>query len=287
MRFAFKTSPQNTTWPQMLAVWQQADDIDVFESGWTFDHFYPILTDTTGPCLEGWTTLTALAQATTRLRVGTLVTGIHYRHPAVLANMAAAVDIISNGRLELGIGAGWNEQESGDYGIALGSIKQRFDRFEEACQVLISLLSKETTDYSGTYYQLSGARNEPKGPQRPHPPICIGGSGEKRTLRITARYAQHWNFVGGTPEEFARKRGVLAAHCTDIGRDPKEITLSAHLWLSPERNYRQVLDNAAGLAAEGLDLGIVYIAPPHDPAVLEPLAEAIRESGLLSDSAGS
>lgn len=100
MRFAFKTSPQNTTWADMLAVWQAADDIDVYESGWTFDHFYPIFTDSSGPCLEGWTTLTALAQATTRLRLGTLVTGIHYRHPAVLANMAAALDIIS--------GAGWS-----------------------------------------------------------------------------------------------------------------------------------------------------------------------------------
>lgn len=132
----------------------------------------------------------------------------------------------------------------------------------------------------GRYYRLKAARNEPKGPQRPHPPICIGGSGEKRTLRITARYAQHWNFAGGPPEEFARKRDVLASHCADIGRDPKEITLSAHLFLGPERNYGQLIDTAAALAAEGLDLGIVYIAPPHDPAVLEPLAEVIAASGL-------
>ena len=145
MRFAFKTSPQNTTWAEMLPIWQTADDIDVFESGWTFDHFYPIFSDSTGPCLEGWITLTALAQATKRLRVGVLVTGIHYRHPAVLANMASALDIVSNGRLELGIGAGWNEEESGAYGIELGTIKERFDRFEEACEVLTGLLGQETT----------------------------------------------------------------------------------------------------------------------------------------------
>ncbi len=280
MRFAFKTSPQNTTWADMLAVWKAADHIDVYESGWTFDHFYPIFSESTGPCLEGWTTLTALAAATSRLRLGVLVTGIHYRHPAVLANMAAALDIISDGRLELGIGAGWNEEESGAYGIELGSIKDRLDRFEEACQVLTSLLSQETTDFDGKYYRLKAARNEPKGPQRPHPPICIGGSGEKRTLRITARYAQHWNFVGGPATEFARKRDVLAAHCADVGRDPREIMLSAHLMLGPDRNYAQVIENAAALAAEGLDLGIVNIAPPHDPRVLEPLAEAIRDSGL-------
>ncbi|MFL0178579.1 MULTISPECIES: LLM class F420-dependent oxidoreductase [unclassified Mycobacterium] len=282
MRFAFKTSPQNTTWADMLAVWRAADDIDVYESGWTFDHFYPIFSDPTGPCLEGWTTLTALAQATARLRVGTLVTGIHYRHPAVLANMAAALDIISGGRLELGIGAGWNEEESGAYGIELGSIRERFDRFEEACQVLISLLSTDTTTFSGTYYQLTDARNEPKGPQRPHPPICIGGNGEKRTLKIAAKYAQHWNFVGGTPAEFARKRDVLAGHCADIGRDPEQITLSAHLRLQPDLDYGRVIEDAAALGSEGLDLAIVYLPTPHDPAVLEPLAEAIRDSSLMA-----
>ena len=282
VRFAFKTSPQNTTWSDMLAIWKTADQIDVFESGWTFDHFYPIFSDSKGPCLEGWITLTALAQATTRLRVGVLVTGIHYRHPAVLANMASALDIVSNGRLELGIGAGWNEEESGAYGIELGSIKERFDRFEEACQVLKGLLSEESTTFDGEFYQLKDARNEPKGPQQPHPPICIGGSGEKRTLRITAQYADHWNFVGGTPEEFARKRDVLAAHCADIGRDPMEIMLSAHVRLGEDRDYDKVIAEAAGLGAEGLDLAIIYLPPPYDPAVLEPLADKIRTSGLLA-----
>lgn len=280
MRFAFKTSTQNTTWDDMLAVWRAADQIDVYESGWTFDHFYPIFSDPTGPCLEGWTTLTALAQATTRLRLGTLVTGIHHRHPAVLANMVAALDIISGGRLELGIGAGWNEEESEAYGIELGSLTERFDRFDEACQVLIGLLSQETTDFDGRFFRLRAARNEPKGPQRPHPPICIGGNGEKRTLRITAKYADHWNFVGGTPAEFARKRDVLKGHCADVGRNPKDIMLSAHVRLSPERGHRGVIEDAIALGAEGLDLAIVYLPLPYDPAVMEPLAESIRDSGL-------
>src|SRR3954466_16329193 len=109
MRFGFKTSPQNTTWDDMLAVWRGAGDIDVFESGWTFDHFYPIFSDPTGPCMEGWTVTTALAQRNRRLRVGLMVTGNVYRPPAVLANMAATVDIVSGGRLELGNVAGWNE----------------------------------------------------------------------------------------------------------------------------------------------------------------------------------
>ena len=144
--------------------------------------------------------------------------------------MAAALDVISNGRLELGIGAGWNEEESGAYGIELGThqgalrpVRRGLRSARPAC------CSKETTNFDGKFYQFKDARNEPKGPQRPHPPICIGGSGEKRTLRITAKYAQHWNFVGGPPDVFRHKREVLASHCADIGRDPKEIMTSAHL----------------------------------------------------------
>jgi F420-dependent oxidoreductase-like protein len=279
MRFAFKTSPQNTTWPDMLAVWREADQIEIFESGWTFDHFYPIFSDSTGPCMEGWITLTALAQATSRLRLGTLVTGIHYRHPAVLANMAATLDLVSGGRAERGIGAGWNEEESGAYGIELGSPRERSDRFEEACEVITGLLSQETTTFTGTYYQLTEARCEPKGLQRPHLPICVGGSGEKRTLRTAARFAQHWNFLGGTPEEFARKRDVLHAHCADIGRDPEEITLSSHVLLGDDGDPGPAADQIAALGERGLDLAIVYLPPPHDPRVLGPLAEALGQLG--------
>jgi F420-dependent oxidoreductase-like protein len=279
MRFAFKTAPQNTTWADMLAVWQEGDRIEAFESAWSFDHFYPIFSDSTGPCLEGWTTLAALAQATRRLCLGVLVTGIHYRHPAVLANMAAAIDIISGGRLELGLGAGWNVEESEAYGIELGTLRERSDRLEEACQVLIGLLSQETTTFDGAFYQLTDARNEPKGPQRPHPPICIGGSGEKRTLRTAARFAQHWNFIGGSPTEFAHKRDVLHAHCADIGRDPKEITLSSHVRLGPGGEVGPAIEAAAALGEEGLDLAIFTLPPPHDPAVLTRLADRLGELG--------
>ena len=222
--------------------------------------------------MEGWVTQTALAQATTRLRMGTLVTGIHYRHPAVLANMASTLDIVSGGRLELGIGAGWNEEESGAYGIELGTPSQRSDRFEEACEVIVGLLSQETTSLNGQYYQLHDARNEPKPIQRPHPPLCIGGSGEKRTLRTAARFAQHWNFVGGTPQDFARKRDILHQHCEVLGRQPREILLSSHVIFTGDP--MATAEQAAGLAEVGAGLGIVYLRPPLDPGVLEPLATA-------------
>ena len=275
MRFGFKTAPQDTTWSDMLDVWRAADDIELFESGWTFDHFYPIFSDSTGPCLDGWITLTALAQATQRLRVGVMVTGIVYRHPAVLANMASALDIVSNGRLELGIGAAWNEEECRAYGIELGSLKERFDRFEEACEVIIGLLTKETTTFNGRYYELSEARNEPKGVQQPHPPICIGGGGEKRTLKAVAKYAQHWNVPGGSVDDFKRKRDVLHQHCADIGRDPAEIMTSTHLRLSRSGDPSSVVEQAEAFAEAGLDLGIVYLPPPHSAKVLEPVAEAL------------
>jgi F420-dependent oxidoreductase-like protein len=277
MRLAFKTAPQHTNWHDMLDVWRAADDIELFESGWLFDHFYPIYSDSTGPCLEGWVTLTALAQATKRLRLGTLVTGIHYRHPAVLANMVATLDIVSEGRLEVGIGAGWNEEESGAYGIPLGTPKDRSDRFEEACEVIVGLLSEETTSFRGTYYELTDARCNPKPIQRPHPPICIGGNGEHRTLRTAARFAQHWNFLGGTVEEFAHKRDVLHQHCADLGRDPAEILLSSHVRFDADPVAAAAA--AAALAEAGAGLAIVYLRPPLTPAVLEPLAEAFSALG--------
>jgi F420-dependent oxidoreductase-like protein len=259
----------------MLDVWRAADDIELFESGWTFDHFYPIVGDSAGPCLEGWVTLTALAQATRRLRLGTLVTGIHYRHPAVLANMVATLDIISGGRLELGIGAGWNQEESGAYGIELGTPRERSDRFEEACEVLVGLLSQPATTFKGSYYELTDARCEPKGVQRPHPPICIGGSGEKRTLRTAARFAQHWNFVGGTVEQFSRARDVLHQHCADLGRDPASILLSSHVAFTGDPAAAAA--TAAALGEAGVELAIVHLRPPHTAAVLEPLAAALAQ----------
>ena len=283
MRFAFKTANQYSTWAEILAVWREADDIDLFESGWLFDHFYPIGSpqrrepDLTGPCLEGWTALAALAQATTRLRLGLLVTGIHYRHPAVLANMIATTDIISNGRLDAGIGSGWNEQESDAYGIRLGPLRERLDRFDEACEVLISLLSNETTTFEGEYYQLREARCEPHPVQQPHPPIVIGGVGEKRILPTVARYAQQWDASAATAsDEFPRKLELVQELCRANGRDPSEITTSAHIWFDPaEHEIGHVVDEAHRLAGLGVDLAIVYLAPPISPAVLVPLAEAL------------
>jgi F420-dependent oxidoreductase-like protein len=276
MRFGFKTSPQDTTFADLLAVWRAADAVDFYESGWTFDHFYPIFSDSTGPCLEGWVTTTALAQATDRLRVGVLVTGMPYRHPAVLANMAASLDIVSDGRLDLGIGAGWNLEEATAYGIDLhDSLTDRFDAFDEGCEAIVGLLSNTTTTLDGRFVRLTEARCEPKPVQRPHPPICIGGGGERRTLRSAARFAQHWNFPGGDVATFAHKRDVLHRHCADLGRDPSEILVSMHLRLPPDGDVAPLVKQAQEFEDAGLELGIIYLPPPHTPAVLEPVAAAL------------
>ena len=191
MRFGIKTAPQHTSWEDMLDVWLAADEIELFETAWNFDHFYPLQGDKNGPCLEAWVTLSALAHATSRIRIGCMVNAAPYRHPALVANMAASLDIVSEGRFELGLGAGWNEQETKAYGIDLLPMGQRMDRFEEAVEVIDNLLSHEITNFQGKYFQLEQARCEPKGGQQPKPPIVIGGGGEKRTLRIAARFAQH------------------------------------------------------------------------------------------------
>jgi F420-dependent oxidoreductase-like protein len=274
MRFGFKTTPQNTSWPAMLELWRAADDVEVFESGWTSDHLsVQHGADPAGGRLDGWITLTALAQATRRLRLGTLVTGVPYRHPAVLAHMAATLDIVSGGRLELGIGAGWNEEEARAYGIGLGTPRERSDRFEEACRVLIDLLSPEpvATTLDGDYYRLAGARCDAAPIQRPHPPILIGGNGPRRTLRTVARYAQRWNFESsGGVDGFVRARDVLLGHCADIGRDPSEILLSVQV--GHDGDPARTAAEAARYGALGAGLAIVYLRPPYDPAVLEPLA---------------
>lgn len=277
MRYAIKTAPQMTTWSAMLEVWQAADGIELFESAWNFDHFEPILAQPrSGPCLEGWTTLAALAQATSRIRIGCMVTGMPYRHPAVLANMAATVDRISDGRLELGLGAGWNQAEADAYGIDLPPLRERFDRFDEGCEVIVRLLTEDSVDFSGEHFQLSGAHCEPKGVQTPHPPITIGGDGPRRTLRAVARYAQRWNTPFASAESLAASLEVLRSHCADIGRDPSEITVTAQCIHDPGVGPVATAEACAALGEAGCDLAVIYLPETHhDAAEVERLATAL------------
>ena len=279
MRYGFKTAPMNTTWPAMLDVWRAADDIDVFESGWNFDHFEPIFSDRSGPCMEGWSMLAAMAAATSRVRIGCQVSGMPYRHPSVLANMAATIDIISDGRLIVGLGAGWNQEESDALGIRLPPLKERFDQFEEGVQVIIALLSEERATFKGEHFTLTDAWCAPKPVQRPHPPIAIGGNGERRTLRIVAEHAQHWNSTLGDVAEWQRKVEVLERHCADVGRDPSEIERSVNVRLLAGADPRSLQPAVQAWKDAGADVCIVYLGTPHDAAVLEPLAAALADIG--------
>ena len=222
LRFGIKTAQQFTTYDDILRVWLEADTIPIIEHAWAFDHFIPLGPDPTGPQLEGWTLLGALAARTKRLRVGLMVTGNTYRHPAVLANIGATVDQISHGRLDFGIGAGWNELESNMYGIPLYSPGERIRRLGEACEVVKRLWTEPVANFDGKYYQLKDARCEPKPIQRPYPPFVIGGSGEQLTLRVVAKYANIWNFAGGSVDTFRHKIEVLEGHCKAIGRSLRD-----------------------------------------------------------------
>lgn len=272
MRFALSTAQHKTTWDRLDASWRVADELPIFESGWLFDHLYPLFTEPTNPCLEGWTALSMLLARTTRIRGALLVSAMPYRHPSVLANMIATIDIASNGRLEIGLGAGWFEEECRAYGIGLGTMRQRFDRFDEGLAVIDSLLTNETTTFGGEYYNLQEAHFFPKAVQTPRPPICIGGQGEKRTLRSVARWADHWNAPALDEATFARKLDVLHAHCADIGRDPATIAVSNLLRFD---GTDAVLEQIRNFDGRGVDLCMVSVPSPHNPDDVAHLAEVL------------
>ena len=192
-----------------------------FDSLWVMDHFHQISTvgKPDDPMLEGWTTISVLAGTTSRIKLGTLVTGITYRHPSVLAKMGATLDVLSKGRLFMGIGAAWNQEESSAYGIPFFPNKERLLRLEEAIQIIRKMWTEDpTATFNGKYYQINHAYCNPKPIQKPSPPIMVGGSGERYTLKIVAKYADACNLFG-SPETVKRKLGVLKEHCKSVGRD--------------------------------------------------------------------
>ena len=273
--YGIKTPPQHGPWADFLDVWRAADDMEIFESAWTMDHFYPLTPPLDGTHLESWAVLAALAQATKRLRLGCMVNGMHYRHPAVTANAAVTLDHISGGRFNLGLGAGWFEPESIAYGIPLGTLRERFDRFDEGLEVITSLLTNEYTDFDGKYYQLTNARCEPKAVQAKIP-IVIGGRGPNRTLPAAARWADMWDITApGSPEAWKATSDILDQRCAAIGRNPAEIRRSVHLMWAEEDDPAAVAASAREYGAAGVDLLIFSMRTPYKAARLEPLATAI------------
>ena len=192
-----------------------------FDSVWTWDHFVPLDGDPKGPMFEAWELLAAWGALTTRVRIGTLVTGNTYRHPPVLAKMVATLDHITGGRAMLGLGAAWHEGEHAMYGLRFPTTGGRLARMDEAARVLRLLLDEPIASFTGKHYVLRDAIAEPK-PIQERLPLLIGGGGERKTLRTVAKYADYWH-GHGTPDVIAHKLEVLAAHCAEVGRDVREI----------------------------------------------------------------
>ena len=259
-----------------------------YDSIWVYDHFHNVPTPAHEAVFECWTTMAALAQATTRIRLGQMVSCTSYRPPTLTAKITSSIDVISGGRLDWGVGAGWYDHEYRAYGYEYPAPKVRIGMMREAVEIVKLMWSEADTNYDGRYYQVAGAQCDPKPLQTPHPPIWIGGSGEQLTLRVVARHANVSNF-GGKPEEFEHKREVLQGHCADVGRDEAEIVKSwspellvrdteaeakafhdarreEQSWIEPWESYR--LGNLAGTPEQILerlamyaDLGVSYLVP--------------------------
>src|SRR5213592_1116307 len=207
---------------------------------------------TSSPCMEGWTLLAGLAAQTSRIRLGVLVTGVTYRHPSILAAEAVTIDHISKGRLEIGMGAAWNQPEHEELGIPFPPIKERAERLDEAVQVMRLLMTTDQANFKGRHYQLDDAGYHPRPVQKPHPPIWIGAGGEQLMLPIVARRADAWHAFG-SDQSLAAKSRVLDQLAEKAGRDPKRILRSASLSLS--RPWDQVRRRAAHLQ----DAGFAYL----------------------------
>jgi F420-dependent oxidoreductase-like protein len=270
MRFGLFTGMTGQTWAGVLDLWRHAE-----ATGWDIacatDHLVPGNPAREGAMLEAWTSLTALAALVPRIRVGTIVLSNTFRHPALVAKMAAQLDIVSGGRLVLGLGAGWDPGEHEAYGIPFPPVRERLERLDEACRVIRSLWTEHRSTFTGRYYQLSGAPLEPKPVQRPHPELMIGGGGERVTLRIVAAHADTCNIFGG-PKVLARKNAVIDGHCAAIGRDPRTIGRSANMFLLLGEDRREV-DRLVEAAVARIG---EHMADPHD-AVLAGTPGQIRE----------
>jgi F420-dependent oxidoreductase-like protein len=231
LTFGLKPALQLTTMETLRRMWAIADD-GGFDSCWVIDHFAALGPDRAGDIFEAWTTLAAMAEATSRVRIGTMVTGNSHRNPGMLAKMAVTVDHLSGGRLDLGIGAGGDEMVHDMFGMPLGPVRERIERLDETCQILKLLWSQPVTFFEGRHYRLADAVANPKPVQRPHPPLWVAGSGERYSLRVVAEHADAWinaNMPGTPAQELARLSGVLDRHCEAIGRDPATIRRAVQL----------------------------------------------------------
>src|SRR5215510_10838501 len=271
LRFGIKVAQMGGTYAEMREAWLEADRLG-FDTAWAHDHLLN-QTDPARPEDEGWTVLTALLVQSRRIRGGLMVTANTFRDPALLAKIATTVDVVSNGRVEVGLGAGWFEEEHRQYGLRLPPLGERMRRLDEACRVLRALWTEPRATFEGTHYQVREAIHEPKPVQRPHPPLVIGTSGERVGLRIAARHAQVWNMARATPEEFAKKSALLDQYCREIGRDPAEIERS--IQFLPEAMTGDVVAHGRAFIAAGATHLIFSCPSPYGAATARAVWEDV------------
>lgn len=249
VRFGIQTPIEGASFPALARHWQAAERLG-YDSVWLDDHFYGVATPPWDDSLECWTLMAALARETSTLRFGTLVVCNSYRHPPLLAKMASSLDHICNGRLEFGLGAGWYEQEYLAYGYDFPPIATRLAQLDEALEICKRMWTQERTTFTGRHYRVREAWCNPKPLQKPHPPIMIGGGGERVLLRIVARHADRWNF-GGSVADFRRKIPILEEHCRSLGRDPAAIEKTWFGTIVIEATEARVQERLAKRAARG------------------------------------
>ena len=253
MQFGIDISQHQLTWDELVKRAQVSEEAG-FHTAWAFDHFKALYGDPSGPCLEGWTVLAGLAAVTSKIRLGTLVTGITYRHPSVLVAEAVTVDHISNGRVELAVGAAWFDQEHHELGIPFPATKQRAEMLDDAIQMARLLMTEDDATFDGKHFSLKNATYRPRPVQKPHIPIWVGASGEQLMLPLVGRLADGWHSFG-RPEDMARKWDVVRRAAEKAGRDPGQIKRSASLSISKPMDV--VRERAEGWAEAGFDQLIV------------------------------
>jgi alkanesulfonate monooxygenase SsuD/methylene tetrahydromethanopterin reductase-like flavin-dependent oxidoreductase (luciferase family) len=276
--FGIATAPSQVAYGDIVRVWREADAIPQIEHAWLYDHLMPIFGDPNGPTFEGWTLLAALAAQTRRLRLGLLVTSNRFRPPAMLAKIAAGVDVISGGRLEFGIGAGSNvtvpfaRREYAAHGLPYHDAADAVGSLAEACVIIRRLWTEaEPFDFDGRYYHLAGAFCRPQPVQRPGPPVMIGGRSTP-TLRVVARHADRWNMPGGGIEDAVARSAALDRLCAEIGRDPAEITRSVILPASYDQPGA-TRDAVAAALGGGFSHIVLSLAPPYPDGAARWLAD--------------
>ncbi len=278
-RFTWPDAPDSIG-PKLARIGEAADKAG-FASIWVMDHFFRIggVGEAEEPMLEGYSALNYLAGITQRVKLGTLVTGVHYRYPGILVKTATTLDVLSGGRAYLGIGAGWNERESRGLGVPFPPTAERFERLEEALQIAHQMWSGEVKPYKGKHYRLEEAMNNPPPVSRPRPPLMIGGMGEKKTLRLVAQYADACNlFAYGGAGTIRHKLEVIKRHCEDVGRDYEEIerTALATVNLAPESmSSHDVIGLCRDLSEAGIQHLIFNMPNVHEISPLETFGREI------------